>query len=229
MDPALEGEPEDGDPCLAGQARSRIGDAAATERFADRRGGGSELDQLAFLELRVGGDERMAVASELAALLEQSRGGFERREMAAEKVGAALRPRDRARMAPDEQRCGHPRSCLRAKRIDSRGGDAPWTSDRWRARVANRWWNQAGCPFCTNQPVSKKNALATTLPDSLALREQSAAPLVRFGRRPNEGLASRMPPVCAQPAWRILRGPVPRAGESVGLRPQREGDAQGCL
>jgi len=35
----------------------------------------------------------------------------------------------------------------------------------WHARLGNRWWNDAGCPFCTHQRVSKKNALATTMPE----------------------------------------------------------------
>jgi Probable Zinc-ribbon domain len=34
----------------------------------------------------------------------------------------------------------------------------------WLGRLNNRWWNDTGCPFCTNQRVSKKNSLAATLP-----------------------------------------------------------------
>ncbi len=69
--------PEDGDPCLAGQARRRIRDATATKGCRDVRGEGRELDQLTFLELRVGGDERMTLASEITAPLEERRRGFD--------------------------------------------------------------------------------------------------------------------------------------------------------
>jgi hypothetical protein len=48
-DPALEPDFEDGDACLRREARIRLGDAAAAQRVAERRGKGRELDQLALL------------------------------------------------------------------------------------------------------------------------------------------------------------------------------------
>ena len=34
----------------------------------------------------------------------------------------------------------------------------------WRARLGNRWWNDAGCPFCSGLRVTAENALATRFP-----------------------------------------------------------------
>src|SRR5450631_101763 len=48
----------------------------------------------------------------------------------------------------------------------------------WRARVANRWWLDAGCPFCAGQRVTSANALATRVPH--LMRE--------WDQKKNEGL-----------------------------------------
>ena len=78
-DPAFEGDPEDRDPRLRGEARGRFPDAALAQRPGERRGDRGELDQLAFLELRVGGDDGLAPAGEFAALSQHAGGRIERR------------------------------------------------------------------------------------------------------------------------------------------------------
>ena len=77
-----------------------------------------------------------------------------------------------ASLAPKITREWHAKKngALVPTRIVARSHRSVWwrcTSDRshvWRARINNRYWNDAGCPFCAHQRVSKKNALATTMP-----------------------------------------------------------------
>lgn len=77
-----------------------------------------------------------------------------------------------ASLAPDIAREWHATKNgeLTPDRIVAQSHRFAWwrcTSDAthvWSALIANRWWNGAGCPFCTFQRVSKKNALATTMP-----------------------------------------------------------------
>ncbi len=56
----------------------------------------------------------------------------------------------------------------------------------WRARLSNRWWNDAGCPFCTSQLVCRTNALATTHPGLAAEWDRR-----RNGRLTPSNVASR--------------------------------------
>ena len=65
VDPALERDPEDGDPGLGGEARGRVADAAPAQRVGERRGERGELDQLALLELGVRGDDAPGAAGRI--------------------------------------------------------------------------------------------------------------------------------------------------------------------
>lgn len=75
-DPAFEGDPEDGDPHLGGQAGGRLSDAAPAQYACHGRGEYRELDQLAFPQLRVGGDNGLPLPRAVAALPKQRAGGF---------------------------------------------------------------------------------------------------------------------------------------------------------
>jgi DNA-binding transcriptional LysR family regulator len=77
--PATEGDLEDGDAGLGGQARPRVGDAAPSEGFGERFGERRELDQLALPQLRVRGDDGLALSREVADLLKRARGALESR------------------------------------------------------------------------------------------------------------------------------------------------------
>ena len=80
----------------------------------------------------------------------------------------------------------------------------------WHARLSNRWWNDAGCPFCTNQRVSKKNALATTMPE--LARE--------WDRRSNGALTARDVARTSKQKvwWQCARNPGHRWKASIGDR-----------
>lgn len=77
-----------------------------------------------------------------------------------------------ASLAPEIAREWHPtkNARLTPDRIVAQSHKSAWwrcyvdPTHVWHARIGNRWWNNAGCSFCTNQRVSKKNALATTMP-----------------------------------------------------------------
>jgi hypothetical protein len=78
VSPACESDLEDGDPCFGGEIRGRVPDAALAQRGGERRGERCELDQFALLQLRVGRDDGLALAGEIAALRQESAGGLER-------------------------------------------------------------------------------------------------------------------------------------------------------
>ena len=77
-----------------------------------------------------------------------------------------------ASLAPTVAREWHPtkNGGLTAARVVAKSHRSAWwrcasdASHVWRARIANRWWNDAGCPFCAHQRVWTKNSLATTAP-----------------------------------------------------------------
>ena len=77
--PAFNRDPEDGDPCLGGQTRGRVCDAALAQRVGDRRGERCELDQLAFVQLWVRCNDALALPGEFVALLKHGAGGLEGR------------------------------------------------------------------------------------------------------------------------------------------------------
>ena len=95
VDPALDRDPEDADPRLGDQARGGLVDAAAAERLGERRGEDASLTQLALVELGVGGDEGLAPAGVLAALLEHLAGGLDRRGDGVDRRDAVARLGDR--------------------------------------------------------------------------------------------------------------------------------------
>ena len=64
------------------------------EEVVDRRGQRGELDELAFLQLGVGDDERLALTGEVAALLEERRGRGERAGDRVDGGGPGRRIRD---------------------------------------------------------------------------------------------------------------------------------------
>ena len=65
-------------PASAVRLAAGVADAAPAQRVGERRRERRELDQLALLQLGVRGDDGLALPRELAALLEQRAGGFER-------------------------------------------------------------------------------------------------------------------------------------------------------
>src|SRR6202022_4363097 len=84
IDPALERDPEDGDPCLRSQTRGWVSDAALAQRLGHRRGKCGELDQLALLELWVRRNDGLSLSREFAAFLEQAASRLEGRGHRAE-------------------------------------------------------------------------------------------------------------------------------------------------
>jgi hypothetical protein len=79
VDPAFERDLEDRDPCLGRQTRGWVSDAAPPQSVGERRGKGSELDQLALSKLRVRCNNDLALPGVVAALLEEGAGGREGR------------------------------------------------------------------------------------------------------------------------------------------------------
>jgi hypothetical protein len=78
-DPPFERDSEHGDPHLGGQTRVRVSDPAPAQRVGEGRGQRRELDQLTFLQLSVGADDRLALPGEAAALLMKTSSGLEAR------------------------------------------------------------------------------------------------------------------------------------------------------
>jgi Probable Zinc-ribbon domain len=77
-----------------------------------------------------------------------------------------------ASVAPSIAREWHPskNGALGPDRVVAQSHRKAWWrchADRshvWRASLANRWWLDASCPFCTNQRVSPKGSLRSTSP-----------------------------------------------------------------
>ena len=79
----------------------------------------------------------------------------------------------------------------------------------WRANLANRWWLDTGCPFCSGQRVSVNNALSVAFPK-----------LAREWDRERNGRSPRL--VATQSHleawWRCSRDPMHRWQSRVGDR-----------
>jgi hypothetical protein len=73
-DPAREGDVEDRHGTVGGQGRGGLGDSALVQRRGGRLGERGELEQLALLQARVGGDDLRTAYGVLAPVLEQASG-----------------------------------------------------------------------------------------------------------------------------------------------------------
>jgi Probable Zinc-ribbon domain/Outer membrane efflux protein len=77
-----------------------------------------------------------------------------------------------ASLAPEVARQWHPtrNGTLTPDRVVVQSQKQAWWqcavdgSHVWRARLSNRWWLDAGCPFCSGQRVTAENALASKFP-----------------------------------------------------------------
>jgi hypothetical protein len=78
-----------------------------------------------------------------------------------------------ASVAPSIAREWHPtkNGALKPEHVVAQSHRKAWWKCRadpshiWRASVANRWWLDASCPFCTNQRVSSKTSLRASFPE----------------------------------------------------------------
>lgn len=75
VDPALERDREDAHAGLGGESGRRIGHSAAPQRLGDRSSERGELDDLAFAQIGVRSDDRLALAGLGPALPDEDRGG----------------------------------------------------------------------------------------------------------------------------------------------------------
>jgi hypothetical protein len=123
-----------------------------------------------------------------------------------------------ASLAPEIAREWHPtkNSELTPDRIVAKSHRSAWwrcSTDRthvWHARLASRWWHDAGCPFCANQRVSTATSLAAKFP---ALSRE-------WDRDRNGALAPRQvaPTTKRKVWWRCRRNPAHRWLASIGDR-----------
>lgn len=77
-----------------------------------------------------------------------------------------------ASVAPSIAREWHPtkNGVVKPERVVAQSHSKAWwrchaeSAHVWRASIANRWWLDARCPFCTHQRVSSKTSLSATCP-----------------------------------------------------------------
>lgn len=91
----------------------------------------------------------------------------------------------------------------------------------WRARLANRWWEQSGCPFCSGQRVTSVNALATNFPALAA----------EWDRARNGKLAARTTAAGSRLKvwWRCARDPAHRWQARIDDRARHQAGCPVCM
>jgi hypothetical protein len=107
--PSIEGDLEDRNRCFGGEFGGRFGDAPATQPFCHRRRQRCQLDQLALLQTRVGGDDGLAPSGVFATTVEHLSDGLQRTAHRVEwrcgvrSVSNVLRHQLHERVLPPEQ------------------------------------------------------------------------------------------------------------------------------